>query len=119
MEKRELTCICCPMGCSVNIETEKGVAISVSGNACKRGDIYARAEILRPVRTVTTIVKVENGKLKTLPVKTKEPIDKDKISECLNALKKLKVKAPVRIGDSIASNIAGTDIVATRNVDAL
>ena len=68
---------------------------------------------------VTTIVKVENGKLKTLPVKTKEPINKDKINICLHALKDVKVKAPIRIGDVIVSNVAGVDIVATRNVEAI
>lgn len=119
MDKKELTCICCPMGCDLYIEMENNEVIKVSGNTCKRGDDYARAEISRPVRTVTTIVKVENGKLKMLPVKTKEPIDKDKINECLLALKNIKVKAPVRIGDVIASNIAGADIVATRNIESV
>ena len=119
MEKKELTCICCPMGCALNIEMENNEVVKVSGNTCKRGDTYARAEIVRPVRMVTTIVKVENGKLKTLPVKTKEPIDKDKIKLCLHALKDAKVKAPVRIGDIIVSNVEGVDIIATSNVEAV
>lgn len=119
MDKKELTCICCPMGCALYIEMKNNEVIKISGNTCKRGDTYARAEIVRPVRTVTTTVKVENGKLKTLPVKTREPIDKDKINECLLVLKNIKVKAPVRIGDIIASNIAGVDIIATRNVESV
>ncbi len=119
MIKKELTCICCPMGCALNIEIENNEVIKISGNTCKRGDTYGRAEIIRPMRMVTTIVKVENGKLKMLPVKTKEPIDKDKISQCIYDLKDIKVKAPVRIGDIIASNIAGVDIIATRNVEAI
>ena len=64
MENKELTCICCPMGCALNIEMENNEIVKISGNTCKRGDTYARAEIVRPVRMVTTIVKVENGKLK-------------------------------------------------------
>lgn len=119
MEKKELTCICCPMGCTLNIEMENNEIVKVIGNTCKRGDTYARAEIVRPVRMVTTIVKVENGKLKMLPVKTKKPIDKDKINICLHALKDIKVKAPVNIGDIIAKDIAGVDIIATRNVEAI
>ena len=119
MENKELTCTCCPMGCALNIEMENNEVVKVSGNTCKRGDTYARAEIVRPVRMVTTIVKVENGKLKMLPVKTKEPIDKDKINICLHALKDVEVKAPIHIGDIIASNIAGADIIATRNVEAV
>ena len=119
MEKKELTCICCPMGCALNIEMKNNEVVKISGNTCKRGDAYARAEIVRPVRMVTTIVKVENGKLKMLPVKTKEPIDKDKINICLHALKDVKVKAPIHIGYIIASDIAGVDIIATRNVEAV
>ena len=119
MTKKELTCICCPMGCALNIEIENNEVIKISGNTCKRGDTYGRAEITRPVRMVTTIVKVENGKLKMLPVKTKEPIDKDKINQCILALKDIKVKAPIHIGDVISSDIAGVDIIATRNVEAI
>ncbi|MDA1469034.1 DUF1667 domain-containing protein [Brachyspira hyodysenteriae] len=87
MEKKELTCICCPMGCALSVELEGSNVLSVSGNTCKRGDTYARDEVVRPVRMVTSIVRVKNGKLKMLPVKTKEPIDKSKIPECLEALK--------------------------------
>ena len=54
MENKELTCICCPMGCALNIEMENNEIVKVIGNTCKRGDTYARAEIVRPVRMVTT-----------------------------------------------------------------
>lgn len=119
MEKKELTCICCPMGCNLSVELEGAEVMSISGNTCKRGDTYARDEIVHPVRMVTSIVKVKNGKLKMLPVKTKEPIDKTKIYECLEALKSVEVKAPIHIGDIILQNTAGVDIVATRNAEAL
>lgn len=117
MEKKELTCICCPMGCDLSVELEGTEVMSIIGNTCKRGDTYARDEIVHPVRMVTSIVKVKNGKLKMLPVKTKEPIDKAKINECLEALKTVEVKAPIHIGDIVVKNAAGVDIVAARNVD--
>ncbi|ACN84417.1 DUF1667 domain-containing protein [Brachyspira hyodysenteriae] len=119
MEKKELTCICCPMGCALSVELEGSNVLSVSGNTCKRGDTYARDEVVRPVRMVTSIVRVKNGKLKMLPVKTKEPIDKSKIPECLEALKNIEVQAPIHIGDIILHNVTGSDIIATRNVDAI
>ena len=117
MEKKELTCICCPMGCALSVELEGTNVLSVSGNTCKRGDTYARDEVVRPVRMVTSIVKVKNGKLKMLPVKTKEPIDKSKINECLEALKTVEVQAPIRIGDVVLYNVVGVDIVAARNIE--
>ncbi|MEI0538296.1 DUF1667 domain-containing protein [Brachyspira pulli] len=119
MEKKELTCICCPMGCALSVELEGTNVLSVSGNTCKRGDTYARDEVVRPVRMVTSIVKVKNGNLKMLPVKTKEPIDKSKINECLEALKTVEVQAPIRIGDVVLHNVVGVDIVAARNIDVI
>ena len=52
-------------------------------------------------------------------VKTKEDIPKDKIFECVRALKGIQVSAPVHIGDIILKNVAdtGVDIVATKNVE--
>ena len=40
MEKRELICIGCPLGCMVTVEMENGEVKSVTGNTCKRGDDY-------------------------------------------------------------------------------
>ena len=36
MEKHELTCIGCPLGCSVKITLENNIIISVEGNTCNR-----------------------------------------------------------------------------------
>ena len=90
MEERKLTCIGCPMGCPLTVTMEAGEVISVTGNTCKRGDIYAR----------------------------KEDIPKGKIFECVKALKTVEVPAPVHIGDVLLEDVAGTgvDIVATKNV---
>ena len=108
MEKKELTCICCPMGCSLSVELEGSNVLTVKGNTCKRGDTYARDEVVRPVRMVTSIVKVKNGQLKMLPAK---------IKECLEALKNIEVQAPIHIGDIIVKNVVGVDIVASRNIE--
>lgn len=118
MEKRELICISCPMGCPLVVELDGKEVVSVSGNTCKRGEVYARKEVLSPTRIVTSTVRVEGGASYMVPVKTKEDIPKDQIFACVNALKGICVKAPVRIGDVIVSNVAGTgvDIVATKDI---
>lgn len=117
MEKRELICIGCPMGCPVTVEMEGGQIVSVAGNTCPRGDAYARKEVTNPTRIVTSTVKVEGGAVEMVSVKTKEDIPKGKIFDCVRALKGMTVKAPVRIGDVILADVAGTgvDVVATRN----
>ncbi len=118
MEKRELICIGCPMGCPLTVELEGSEIISVTGYTCKRGDVYARKEVTNPTRIVTSTVKVENGTADMVSVKTREDIPKDKIFDCVKALKGVTVKAPIHIGDVILSNVAGTgvDIVATKDV---
>ena len=119
MGVKNLTCINCPMGCPLTIEMEGEQVIQVSGNTCKRGEIYARKEVTNPTRIVTTTVKVANGTSDMVSVKTKEDIPKGKIFDCVKALKNVQVEAPVHIGDVIADNIAetGVDIVATRNIE--
>lgn len=120
MEVKNLTCINCPMGCSLTVEMEGEQVIKVDGNTCKRGEIYARKEVTDPTRIVTSTVKVVNGKSDMVSVKTKEDIPKGKIFDCVRALKNVRAEAPVRIGDVIAGNIAdtGVDVVATKNVEA-
>lgn len=118
MEKRELICINCPLGCPLTVEMDGTEVVSVSGNTCPRGAAYAKKEVTNPTRIVTSIVVVEGGKSEMVSVKTKQDIPKDKIFDCVKALKGVKVEAPVYIGDVIVANVAGTgvDIVATKNV---
>ena len=116
---RELTCIGCPMGCPLIVTMEAGEVISVTGNTCKRGDVYARKEVTNPTRIVTSTVRVSGGDADMVSVKTKEDIPKGKIFDCVKALKGITVPAPVHIGDVILRNVAdtGVDIVATKNVE--
>ena len=51
-------------------------------------------------------------------VKTRDVKPNDKIFQCVKALKGVTVKAPIRIGDVVVADVAGTgvDIVATKEV---
>lgn len=117
MEKRELICIGCPLGCPVTVTMEGGEVTAVTGNTCKRGDVYARKEVTNPTRIVTSTVKVEGGTVDMVSVKTREDVPKAKIFDCVKALKGVVVKAPVCIGDVILKDVAGTgvDVIATKN----
>ena len=118
MEKIELTCINCPMGCPLTVTMDGSEVISVEGNTCKRGEIYGKKEVTNPTRIVTSTVGVEGGNSTRVSVKTKEDIPKGLIFKCIEELKDVVVKAPVHIGDVVLSNVAGTgvDIVATKIV---
>ena len=79
MSERELICIGCPMGCPIVVKMEDGKVTSVTGNTCPRGDAYARKEVTDPTRIVTTTVRVADGKVPMINVKTEHDISKDKI----------------------------------------
>ena len=121
MEIRELICIGCPMGCPLKVELEEGKVRQVTGTTCNRGDVYARKEVTDPTRIVTTTVRVNHGEQAVVSVKTRTDIPKDKISACMEAIKKVRVDAPIKIGDVVAADIAGTgvDMVATKNISVL
>lgn len=106
------------MGCALTIEMEGNEVVSISGNTCPRGDAYGRKEVTNPTRIVTSTVRVTGGTADMVSVKTKQDIPKEKIFDCVKALKDVEVQAPVHVGDVIVSDVAGTgvDIVATRNV---
>ena len=118
MERRNLTCIGCPMGCLMTVEMENGAVISVSGNTCKRGDDYARKEVTHPTRIVTSSVRVTGGTIPMVSVKTAYDIPKEKIMDIMACIEHVTVAAPVKIGDVIVTNAAdtGVDMIATKNI---
>lgn len=121
METRHLTCIGCPMGCQLTVEFEPGIkeSVKVTGNTCKKGELYAIDEVTNPTRIVTGTIQVSNRKNLVVPVKTKDVISKTKIFDVADVMKTAKVEAPVRIGDVAVSNVAGTgvDLVITKNIE--
>ena len=118
MEKIDLICIGCPMGCPITVEMENGEVVSVTGNTCPRGDAYARKEVTNPTRIVTSTVRVTGGKLAMASVKTASDIPKGRIFDCVKALKDVEIPAPVTIGQVVLKDAAGTgvDFIATKNV---
>ena len=119
IEERELICIGCPSGCPVRVRLEGEKILSIDGYTCPRGKIYAEKEVLSPTRIVTSIVPVVGGETPMVSVKTASDIPKSEIFKCMETLRGVSVKAPVKIGDVIVKNAAGTgiDIIATKNVD--
>lgn len=111
--KRELTCIVCPIGCQLTVELEDKKVISVSGNTCPRGKVYAENECTNPQRTVTSTVKCCDGGM--VAVKTDRTIPKDKMDECMKIINNKISDLPVSIGDVIIEDVFGSNIVATQN----
>lgn len=117
--ENNITCIVCPIGCRMKVTKLEDGNYSVEGNTCKRGEKYGVEEMTAPKRVVTTTVKIKEGILNLLPVKTKEPIPKELIFDLMEFLDDIEVNAPIKVGDIIVENIlnTGVNIVASRNMD--
>lgn len=105
---KELICIVCPNGCHLKVDEENGY--NVTGNKCERGAEYGKAELLHPVRVVTSTVRIEGAACRRLPVKTSAAVDKDRIFDVMALLDGVTVHAPVRTADVIVPNLFGTGV---------
>ena len=113
--RRNLPCIVCPMGCSIDVTIDKdGKITEIVGNTCSRGAEYAKNECTNPTRVVTSTAMTADGR--PVPVKTNRPIPKDKIFECMDIINSLNLTAPLKIGDIAAKDVFGCDIVITANI---
>ncbi len=112
--KRELTCIVCPVGCSLVAEIKDNGEVEVSGNSCPRGKVYAENECIAPMRTITTTVRCKTGEI--LPVKTASPIPKEKMFEAMKIINKACPVLPIAVEDVIIENVFGSNVVAIRNM---
>ena len=118
-EKKDFVCIGCPLGCNITVEADNGEIKNIAGNTCPRGADYVTKELTDPRRIVTSLVRVRGGALPVVSVKTAADIPKDRIRDCIKALKMIELAAPVRMGDVVVENVCGTnvDIVATSSVE--
>lgn len=114
--KRNLTCIICPRGCLLSAEITAD-SVTVTGNACPKGQEYAINECTNPARTVTATVRVSNRYNTMASVKTVTPVAKDQMMDVMKALRQTQIEAPVKIGDVILQNVCGSDIVVTKAVE--
>ncbi len=113
---KNLVCIVCPRGCRLTVDEENGFI--VTGNQCPRGAEYGKNEILNPVRTLTTTVRIKSETMKLCPVRTEKPIPKAKMFEAVKVLNTVSLKAPVRTGDIAIKDIlnTGVDVIVTRDI---
>ncbi|MEI7668317.1 MAG: DUF1667 domain-containing protein [Erysipelotrichaceae bacterium] len=115
-----MLCIFCPIVCQLKAElNEQGEVISVTGNTCARGDVYARKELTNPTRMLTSTIKIKGAIYERLPVITSSDIPKGKLFDVMQTLLNLEVEAPVHNKDIIIKNVCGlgVDIIASRTME--
>jgi len=124
MIKRELICVICPNGCQLQAYIEEGEQITVEdvmGHLCEKGPEWARQEIVNPMRTIASSVRVDKGEFPLVSVRTDSPIPLRNIFDVMVEIKALRLKAPIKIGDILIEKVLGLpcNIIATRNVQRL
>ena len=124
----ELTCIVCPIGCTISIENnpkDGSDSVTITGNSCPRGAAFAQEELFSPKRVVTAtcgilaLNEASGSAIRRIPLKTSAPCPKEKISELLGDIYKLKLKLPVKAGDKPIVNWkdSGFDVVVVRDIE--
>lgn len=111
-EIKNFTCTVCPIGCrlEVAIDDDGGIT-NISGNTCNRGITYAKAEILNPVRTLTSTVRIHGtDDEKLLPVRTDSPIPKDRMFDAMKLIKSVDINVPIKSGDIIIKDFINDNI---------
>ncbi|MDD7201818.1 MAG: DUF1667 domain-containing protein [Sphaerochaetaceae bacterium] len=113
---KTFTCIRCPNGCEVTIDTRSS---GTSGNCCPKGAEYAREELLGPMRTIASSILVEGGDQPLVSVRLSKPIPKAQIFPVMEQIRKARVQAPVKAGAVLIANVLGlgSDVIATRSID--
>ena len=113
--KKDLICITCPNSCRMTAELTDDGKITVTGNTCKRGEEFALSELTHPMRSLTTTVRTVSPKMPVLPVRTRGEIPKDQIKQVMGVLSSMTLDHPVRCGELVAADGAGTgcDVIAT------
>lgn len=121
MTEKGLICVGCPIGCRLTVQMEKGKVLSVSGNKCPRGMAYAKQECIRPMRILTSTVRIRGGIHRVLPVMTEKEIPLDMMKQAMAEIRGLAAEAPVYAGQVIYDNIAGTGVrlIASRSMDRI
>lgn len=114
--KREITCIICPRGCTLEVDISESGAL-VTGNACTKGEQYGIDECTNPVRTVTSVIRISNREDTMVSVKTSVPIKKEHIFEAMKIIREAVAEAPVKTGDVLIKDVFGADIVATKSIN--
>ena len=106
----DMICIACPLGCRLTIVSTGSIEVSVSGNRCPKGEVYAREELLAPRRTVTAVVRTDSPAFPYAPVRTDSPLPRGLADGLLQLLYSRIVALPVRMGATLIADVDGTGV---------
>ena len=80
--------------------------LRVQGNACQRGEVFARTEILDPRRTLTTSVATAFPDRPRLPVRI-EGVPEPRVLDAMNAIDGVTADRRLEAGEAVAEDFLG------------
>ena len=117
--KRTFTCIICPNSCEIEAEYTPGShEIGMTGAGCRRGEAYVRQELIAPMRTIASSVRLRNGELPLASVRLDRPVPREQIPAVMDEIKKICLDAPVHAGDVVIPDVlgSGSNVIITKNI---
>lgn len=124
-ERNTMICLLCPKSCLISFalpektkRSEESIRPEIKGAMCEKGEEYILRELISPMRTLTSSVKVQGGEKQIVSVRTTAGIPKESIFEAMKWIKALKIMAPIEIGQIIEKDFMrfGVDLIATSKV---
>ena len=121
VDMKYITCIGCPKGCQIKVYKNENGDIVAEDYFCKRGEEYAIQEYIDPKRILTTTMKVKNGILPLIPVRSNIPVPKDRLIDCMKVIAMIETGIPIKMGDILIPNILdiNVDIIASRDLESI
>lgn len=119
MEIKELICVNCPMGCRIHVTMDGRTVVKTEGNTCPKGKVYAEQECVRPMRILTSTVRIIGAAERVLPVITKDAIPLDMMDTAMKEIRRVRIDAPVKVDQVIIQDLAGTGVslIASRSMN--
>jgi CxxC motif-containing protein len=116
--KTEFVCIVCPIGCLLAVEKKDDEEISVTGNKCPKGAVYAKEEMLSPKRVVTAVVRTDSQAFPYIPVRTDKSLPRALIADLIGDLTHRLVRLPAVRGTILLEDFreSGVNVVFTRTL---
>lgn len=113
------TCPRCEKACSLQIDFQGNELLAVNGHRCPVGIEFAESLFGPPHKIVSVSVSVKGGVYPSVMARTARKIPPDKSMEVIREANRLVVEAPIRTGQVLARNVAGTgsELIAVRDVE--
>lgn len=115
----EIICVICPNSCRLHVFKDEKGEIQVEGNQCNRGAEYGKQEFIEPKRMLITTMRIKNGVLPVIPVRSNTELPKKKIFDAVKEVNQAFANAPIEMGDIIIENIfgLGINVIASRSME--